>query len=245
MEASGMGQGTGGDGGQQGDQQGGEGQGLDLAALQGQLTQHGESLESMREFMQELRQAQPQQPDPQQQPDLELDLSYLDPEVAASMDPQQLQQMLGQTIQQQAEAVAQRMLDQRLNPLQDQIAEQQRSADVGALIGEFPELGEDETAEQMLKAAGHLAQQIAPGIAQAMGMPGETERIAQALANSPAHWRSTYLAGRAVDAAQEEQGDVPSPVSLESGAGATPGGGGGDLGDQIVGAHRGASVLPF
>jgi hypothetical protein len=65
------------------------------------------------------------------------------------------------------------------------------------------------------------------------------------LGEEPSFWRLTYLAGRAADAAQEEQGDVPAPASLESGAGATPGGGGGDLGDQIVGAHRGASVLPF
>jgi hypothetical protein len=153
--------------------------------------------------------------------------------------------MLGQTIQQHAETVAQRMLDQRINPLQEQIAEQARTAEVSALIGEFPEMAEEETAQQVLSAAKQLADDLAPSIAQALGQPHMAPQIAQALAQSPRHWRSTYMAGRAADAAAEEQGDISAPAGLESGAGATPGGGGGDLGDQIVGARAGRGVLPF
>jgi hypothetical protein len=238
MEASGMGQGTGGDGGQQGDgQQGGEqGQGgPDLAALQGTLAQHGETLESMREFMQELRQAQGQETDPQQeqQADLDLDLSYLDPAVAAGMDPDALSQQLQQTISQAADQIADRKVNERIGPVEQQMNEMRRSQEVTALVGEFPELGEADTAQQVLSAAASLAQQ--------MGRPE--------LGEEPSFWRLTYLAGRAADAAQEEQGDVPAPASLESGAGATPGGGGGELGDLIVSGgmsgRQGAGVLPF
>jgi hypothetical protein len=157
MEASGMGQGTGGDGGQQGDQQGGEqGQGgPDLAALQGTLAQHGETLESMREFMQELRQAQGQETDPQQeqQADLDLDLSYLDPAVAAGMDPDALSQQLQQTISQAADQIADRKVNERIGPVEQQMNEMRRSQEVTALVGEFPELGEADTAQQVLSAA--------------------------------------------------------------------------------------------
>jgi len=254
MGATSSGQGTAGGqgdgGGDAGQQQGGEGAGAgpDFGAMQSTLQQLSEGQESMREFLQsapwqDIQQADPSQTDDGALPDL--DLGYLDPDVAASMDPQQLQQMLGQTIQQQAEAVAQKMLDARINPLQEQIAEQQHTQEVNALVGEFPELAEADTAQQVLGAAKQLAEQMAPSLAQALGQPQRAAEIAQALANSPAHWRTTYMAGRAADAAREESGDVPSPVSLESGAGATPGGGGGDLGDQIIGAHRGSSVLPF
>ena len=78
---------------------------------------------------------------------------------------------------------------------------------------------------------------MAGQLAEAHGQPE--------LANEPWFWRLTYMAGRAADAAQEESGDVPAPAHLEGGTGAVPGAGGADLGDAIVGARRGASVLPF
>lgn len=253
MEGSGQGgQAAQGDGGQGDAQQGAEaGTGPDFGAMQSTLQQVVQGQESMREFLQsapwqEIQQAQQtgQEADPNAFEGL--DLSYLDPEVAAQMEPQQLQQMLGQTIQQQAQSVAEKMLNDRINPLQEQIAEQQHNQEVNALVGEFPELAEEETAQQVLGAAKQLAEQMAPALAQALGRPGDAAQIAQALANSPAHWRTTYMAGRAADAAQEESGDINAPASLESGAGATPGGGGGDSrADSIVNAGRGSSVLPF
>lgn len=224
MEASGIGQG---DSGQQGDGDSGEG-GLDYAALQQSLDATNQSVGEMREFLQSNPWQQVQNAEPAEQSDDglgELDLGYLDPETAAMMEPAELQQRLTQTITQAAEKIA----DQRVAPLQEGLDEIRRENAVNALVGEFPEFGEPETAQQVVEAAGQLA--------QSMNRPD--------LANEPDFWRLVYMAGRAADAAQEEQGEVPAPASLESGAGATPGGGGGDLGDQIVGAGRGGSVLPF
>ena len=227
MEASGIGQGQG-DSGQQGD--GESGGGLDYAALQQSLDATNQSVGEMREFLQSnpWQQVQNAEPDAEQSDDGlgELDLDYLDPETAAMMEPAELQQRLTQTITQAAERIA----DQRVAPLQEGLDEIRRENAVNALVGEFPEFGEPETAQQVVEAADQLA--------ESMNQPH--------LANEPDFWRLVYMAGRAADAAQEEQGEVPAPASLESGAGATPGGGGGDLGDQIIGAGRaGSSVLPF
>jgi hypothetical protein len=244
---------TGGDGGQQGDgQQGGEGAGTgpDFAALQSMLDSQGQQLGEMRDFLQsnpwgEIQQAAQDTGGEQDQFGAELDLGFLDPAVAATMDPDQLSAKLGEQMQAAARSEAEKLVQAQVAPLQQQIAEQQRSQEVNALIGEFPELAEAETAQQVLGAAGQLAEQLAPGLAASLGLSGQERQIAEALAASPGFWRSTYMAGRAADAAQEEGGDVESPATLESGAGATPGGGQGDLGDQIIGARRGSSVLPF
>jgi hypothetical protein len=106
-----------------------------------------------------------------------------------------------------------------------------REQEAAALIGEFPELGDEETTAQVLQTAKQYAETV-----------GHPE-----LANEPWFWRTTYVMGRAMDQAQEEQGDGPAPAHLESGSGAAPAGGGGQgmTAEQIVGARRGASVLPF
>jgi hypothetical protein len=231
------GQGAGGANGQgDGQQQGGEGadSGPDFAAMQQALSSQGETLESMRDFLQsapwqDIQQAQGQEAPQQDDPFGELDLGILDPDVAAGMDPQQFSQQLSQTISQAAEQIADRQVEQRVGPVEQQLAEMQRQQDVASLVGEFPEIAEEDTAKQVLQAAGQLAEQ--------MGQPE--------LGQNPKFWRVVYMAGRAADAAAEEQGDISAPAGLESGAGATPGGGGGDLGDQIVGARAGRGVLPF
>lgn len=217
-------------------QQGGNGEGTGtvpgLEAMAQQMQEFGQQLEPMREFLQsqqwqDIQQAQGQEPGQQEGDPFEgLDLGYLeDPAIAAGMDPNQFSQQLAQTISQAAEQIA----DKRVGPVEQRMQEMQRQQDVAALVGEFPEMAEEETAQQVLAAASQLAQQ--------MGQPE--------LAENPQFWRVVYMAGRAADAAAEEQGEIPAPGQLESGAGATPGGGGGDLGDQIVGARRGASVLPY
>jgi hypothetical protein len=236
------GQGAGGANGQgDGQQQGGNGEGTGtvpgLEAMAQQMQEFGQQLEPMREFLQsqqwqEIQQAQadPQQPQPQDDPFSGLDLGFLeDPSVAAQMDPEQFSQQLSQTISQAAEQIADRQVEQRVGPVEQQLAEMQRQQDVASLVGEFPEIAEEDTAKQVLQAAGQLAEQ--------MGQPE--------LGQNPKFWRVVYMAGRAADAAAEEQGDISAPAGLESGAGATPGGGGGDLGDQIVGARAGRGVLPF
>jgi hypothetical protein len=101
--------------------------------------------------------------------------------------------------------------------------------DPDVAAGMDPQQFSQQLSQTMLQAAGQLAEQ--------MGQPE--------LGQNPKFWRVVYMAGRAADAAAEEQGDISAPAGLESGAGATPGGGGGDLGDQIVGARAGRGVLPF
>jgi hypothetical protein len=251
MTGAAAGAAAGGDAGQgEGQQQGGEGAGTgpDFAALQSMLDSQGQQLGEMREFLQSNPWAEIQQAGQdggEQDFGPELDLGFLDPAVAATMDPDQLSAKLGEQMQAAARSEAEKLVQAQVAPLQQQIAEQQRSQEINALVGEFPELNEAETAQQVLGAAGQLAEQLAPGLATSLGLHGQEQQIAQALASSPGFWRSTYMAGRAADAAQEEGGNVPAPATLESGAGATPGGGQGDLGDQIIGARRGASVLPY
>ncbi len=228
-----------GDAGQQGEQSAEAGTGPDFGAMQAALAEQGSTLSEMRDFLQsspwqDIQQAQgdDDQSDDSGLPD-DIDLSFLDPDTAAQMDPQQLEQRLQSVIQAQAQKVAQDMV----NPVRAEVQEMRHQQEVQALVGEFPEMAEPETAQAVLKNAGELAQQIA----QSVGQP----ELAERLAGSPQFWRTTYMAGRAADAAQQEGEDIAAPATLESGAGGTPGGGGGDLGDQIIGARRGASTLPF
>jgi hypothetical protein len=167
------GQGAGGANGQgDGQQQGGNGEGTGtvpgLEAMAQQMQEFGQQLEPMREFLQsqqwqEIQQAQadPQQPQPQDDPFSGLDLGFLeDPSVAAQMDPEQFSQQLSQTISQAAEQIADRQVEQRVGPLEQAFQEAQREREVTALVGEFPEFGEEDTAKQVLQAAGQLAEQM-------------------------------------------------------------------------------------
>jgi hypothetical protein len=226
--AAASGQGDGGDAGQQTD--GAEG-GADLQQLAAGLAAQQATQQEMYQFLQ----SQPWQQEPAQEQaepaaSPELDLSFLnmdDPE----FDPGQMADRLGSLIESTVEQRVQQGIEQAVTPLQQQQEQMQREQEASALVAEFPEFGEPETANAVLQTAGQLA--------EAANRPE--------LANEPWYWRLTYMAGRAADAAQEEQGDVPAPGHLESGAGAAPAGGAGrgmTAGD-IVGAKRGASVLPF
>jgi hypothetical protein len=230
--SAGPGQGTApaGDAGQQqgaenGGQQGNGDGGQDLAAL---LAQQQASQQEMFDYLR-TEPWKAEEPEAQQQEPEPLDLSFLDMDDPA-YDPNTVADRLGSLIDQTVSQRLEQGIQQAVGPIQEQVQQQQRQQEVAALVGEFPELGEKETGEAVLRMAGQLA--------EAHGHPE--------LANEPWLWRMTYLAGRAVDAAQEEQGDVPAPAHLEGGAGAVPGGEGADLGDAIVGAGRkGRGALPF
>lgn len=172
------------------------------------------------------RQQEAAQEEPEQSP--ELDLSFLDMD-DPSYDPNTIAQRLGGLIDQTVEQRVQQGIQQSVAPLQRQQEEMRRQSEVQALVGEFPEFGDPETGKAVLQMAGQLA--------EAHGQPD--------LAQEPWFWRLTYMAGRAADAAQDESGEIPAAAHLEGGAGAAPAGGGQDMGDAIVGAHRGRSVLPF
>jgi hypothetical protein len=230
MSAGQAGQGTTGDAGQ--GEGGGEATaqqdgGQDLAAL---LAQQQASQQEMFDYLRsEPWKAEEAAATPEAQEPEALDLSFLDMDDPA-YDPNTVADRLGTLIDQTVNQRLEQGIQQAVGPIQEQVQQQQRQQEVAALVGEFPELGEKETGEAVLRMAGQLA--------EAHGHPE--------LANEPWLWRMTYLAGRAVDAAQEEQGDVPAPAHLEGGAGAVPGGEGADLGDVIVGAGRkGRGALPF
>ena len=240
MEASqaGLGQGAGG-----ADAAGGEdaGGGIDAGALaqiqqqvQQQGTQFAEGLEGLRGLLQQTIGDGGQQ---QQEDDGlgDLDLGFLDP-AQPGFDPAQMAGQLQEIIDQRATAQAQRIVQQQVNPLQQRIEQNERMQAFTALVDEFPELGEEGPARQIVG----LTRQFV----ESSGWPA-------AMADDPTLMRVLYLAGRATDAHNEEEAQGPDPGAalLGPGRGASPQGlgQGQDLGELITGpkGRRGAGVLPF
>jgi hypothetical protein len=231
MSAPGQGTGTAASGDGQGTQQadGGQSEGLDANALASELAQSRATQQEMYQWMQDnLRpqEAQQQETKPEATTPEPLDLSWLDPD-SPTFDPNAMAQQLSGLV----ESTVEQRVQQAVGPLQEQQQQMRREQEAAALVGEVPELGEEQTTQQVLQTAQQYA--------EAVGHPE--------LANEPWFWRTTYIMGRAMDQAQEEQGDGPAPAHLESGSGAAPAGGGGQgmTAEDIVGARRGASVLPW
>jgi hypothetical protein len=231
MSAPGQGTGTAASGDGQGTQQADGGQqseGLDANALAAELAQSRVTQQEMYQWMQEnLRPQEAQQQETPEATEPEpLDLSWLDPE-SPSFDPNAMAQQLSGLV----ESTVEQRVQQATAPVQEQVQQMRREQEAAALIGEFPELADEDTTAKVLETAKTYAQTV-----------GHPE-----LANEPWFWRTTYVMGRAMDQAQEEQADGPAPAHLESGSGAAPAGGGGQgmTAADIVGARRGASVLPF
>jgi hypothetical protein len=223
---------AGGDAGQvaQGEAQGdgGGGDAPDTAQIAEMLAAQQASQDQMYQYLQSQPWAQQEEQAPEQEAAPELDLSFLDMD-SPEYNPEQVAQRLGGLIESTVEQRVQQGIQQAVTPIQQQQDEMRRQSEVQALVGEFPEIADQETGQAVL--------QMATQLAQAHGQPD--------LANEPWFWRLTYMAGRAADAAQEESGETPAAAHLEGGAGAAPAGGGQDMGDAIVGARRGNSVLPF
>ena len=180
-------------------------QGQDAIAQMAQTLQGlSEGQEQMREFLVGMG-AQPEQPVEEQQPGA--DLSFLD-ETSPNYDPQQAAERLTQVMREQAGVATQAELAKALGPLQEQVSNMQRAQEADALVAEFPELGQPQTAEAVVKAAGQYA--------ELMGMPE--------LAANTQFIRVTYLAGRAAQLAQEQgAAGAPQAATLEGAAGASPG----------------------
>jgi hypothetical protein len=214
-----------------GQQQQGEG-GQDVGALAEQLQAMQAGQEELRQFLTSQPWQQQQQGEEQQEETAEepLDLSFLDPE-DPGFDPNALAERLGGLISQTAEQRAQALIA----PVQQQQAEMRRQNEARDLVAEFPEIANEETAQQVTSVARQLA--------EANGHPE--------LADEPWMWRLTYLAGRAIDSANDEGSDEPGAAHLEGGGGARPTGGQqGDPADAYRQALReaargGSSVLPF
>jgi hypothetical protein len=233
MSAPGQGTGTAASGDGQGTQQadGGQSEGLDANALASELAQSRATQQETYQWMQDnLRpqEAQQQETKPEATTPEPLDLSWLDPD-SPTFDPNAMAQQLSGLVE--SNAVEQRV-QQAVAPVQQQQEQMQREQEIGCSARGVPRArrgGDDgegpaDTSKQYAEAVGHPE-----------------------LADEPWFWRTTYVMGRAIEQAQEEQGDGPAPAHLESGSGAAPAGGGGQgmTAEDIVGARRGASVLPW
>jgi len=215
-------------------------QGPDFQAVVEQLGSMAQGQEEMRQALAglpELLQGQQQGEQPGQEEAL-LDPSMLDFE-SPQFDPNQAAQGLQGWMEQQLQQREQQWQQQYLTPLQQQLSVIRQTGEARDLVAEFPELGEEEAARNVVGAAQQMAEQLA----HALGMP----QLAPQIASLPLWWRSVYLQGRAMDAAQQEgQEQGPQAAHLEGGGGAGPAGGSQpDLKQQILDASRGSSVLPF
>lgn len=221
---------------QQGQQNGGEAQngqggeaaqGPDWGSLSGQLDQLVGGQEELRQYLSTepwRQQEGGEEPTPAEPQAPEVDLSWLDP-ADPGYDPDQIGERLTSTFAQYVEQAQQ----QAIAPVQQQLQEMRQEAELRDLLGEFPDLGDEQTSRQVVEAAHSYA--------QALNMP--------ALANEAGFIRLVYLSGRAIDAAQQEGAEAPGAAHLEGGGGANPGGSQVDPVDAILkpGGKRGASVL--
>lgn len=202
------------------------------AAADNGLGQVSETLAALQSGQEELRsflQAEPwkaaEQPPAAEvtpsEPDT-LDLSFLDD---PDLPPDDLADRLTDAFDQRSQS----QLQAALAPLQEKISEQERAREAEALVSEFPDLGDAETAEAVVQASRQWAE-----------MAGQPE-----LANSPTLWRLVYMAGRAADAANSESSEG-SAAHLEGSGGAGPAGGQQvDMADRIINAGGPQRVLPF
>lgn len=205
----------------------GEAQGPDIGALGTQLEAMQGSQEQMFQFLQSQPWLQQEggEGEGEGEPAAEdFDLSFLDAE-SPQFDPSQVAERLSGLINQGVE----QRVQTAMQPIQQQMNEERWNREANALVQEFPDFGDPQKAQEIVGYARQIAEAY-----------GQTE-----LANEPWFWRMTYMAGRAAESASEEGQDAPEAAHLEGGGGARPGGQQVDLGDQIVNARRGASVLPF
>lgn len=218
----------------QGENGGGEAQqSPDVNQMVEQLGQVASGMEEMRTFLasQPWQQQAGEGEDQQQADPNELDLSWLDPNAQTYEDPQAVAARLNEVINGAVDQRAQQLIA----PLQAQQAELRRDQEARDLAGEFPELA-DEKMAKMIAGPDGLAVQMA----QVLGQP--------ALAHEPAFWRMTYLAHKATEANNAQNGDAPNAANLESGSGPGPANQPSpeDRIKQIMNAGgRGASVLDF
>lgn len=233
MEASTAGVGSG-DGTAQGNGNNGDGQqagGPDFGAFTQQLESLSSSQNETREALQGISEwvaSQQQDGQEEQGGEPELDLSFLGDEANYAMDPEQLQSQLGNVINQ----AVQQQVQSLMGPQQQQLAEMRMEQQARDLVGEFPELGQEDTAKQVVGLAAQIADQNFP------------PEVAKVLNNSPAWWRQVYLAGRGVEAANTEGADAPAAAHLEGGGGAAPAGGS-QANEPFFYAGEGGGKLPF
>jgi hypothetical protein len=201
-----------------------------------------QGFESLRGDMEQMRQSFTQQNQaPAEEPaaDEDFDLSFLDatnPDYDPGVQQQQLQQW-----QQQVLAQASAPAREAMAAIQQMRVEQEAAA----LVADFPELGQQETAENVVNGARQFGEQLISGLGlDQLGLPPQmVQQIAQRVGDSPAAWRTVFMASKAAQMASGESSAVDATF-VEGGNGPGPGAPQQDPGDLIVGA-RGSNVLPF
>jgi hypothetical protein len=194
-----------------------------------QLSTIPDQLEQLRSWMEESQQAQQQAPgaEAEQEP-APADLSFVNPE-SPNYDPQAAAQQLLQVLEQQnADAVK-----AAVEPLQQQLQDQQVQREADFLAQEFPELEDPETADAVFRATREWV--------DAAGLPPEAAGNMQVV-------RAVFMMGRAAELHNEEQArEGQNAASLEGAGGASPGGTGqgGFTAQSILEGGGGRSPLPF
>jgi hypothetical protein len=203
---SAMGQGGEGQAQGEGQNQGeGQGGGPDLGAMVEQIGQVAAGQEEIRQFLANMDQQQQAEPEAEQGSD-EIDLSWLDQNAEAYQDPQAVAQRLSEQINGAVDTRAQALVQ----PVVQQMTEMRRDQQARDLAAEFPEIAEPEMA-QKLAGRGGLAEQMATELGQ------------PALAAEPSFWRLVYMAHKAAESANAENGSGdPQAARLESGSGPGP-----------------------
>jgi hypothetical protein len=205
---SAMGQGGEGQAQGEGQSQGeGQGGGPDLGAMVEQIGQVAAGQEEIRQFLANMGQQQQAEPEgePEQGSD-EIDLSWLDPNAPTYDDPQAVAQRLSEQINGAVDTRAQALVQ----PVVQQMTEMRRDQQARDLAAEFPEIAEPDMA-QKLAGRGGLAEQMATELGQ------------PALAAEPSFWRLVYMAHKAAESANAENGSGdPQAARLESGSGPGP-----------------------
>jgi hypothetical protein len=199
----------------------------DFGALSQQLEQLAGGQEELRQFLASNPAFQQQEQQEEAEPaSPEVDLSWLDP-ADPTYDPEQMSQRLTDSVGQ----YVQQAIQQGTAPVMEQMQDMQREQAAERLVNEFPDLRDQQVAEEVVRASHEYA--------GALGMPQ--------LGNDPGFWRLVYLSGRAIDSAQKEGSGDPGAAHLEGGGGANPGSAQVDPADVIMnaGGKKGASVLPF
>lgn len=209
--------------------QGQEDGGVDLGQWQQSIdTQLGQAADSIRQLAEQNQTLLQRIPEPEAGPGFEEQFSELFEQGGGYVDPQQLQGLVQQQIQQG--------IQEAMAPLQEQFGEiqqQMTSQELAQLQTRFPELADQ-------KAADALADQV---VSTAVGIlpKGAPPQVAEALMQNADFVALVHLAEKAKGAGQQETpaGQGQTIPQIETGGGAAPGSTAeGDEWDQIANAGR-------
>lgn len=199
-----------------------------------QLAAANDTIRQMADGFQSFQETVTQRlPEPEAAPNFEEQFNELFEQSGGYVEPQQLQSLVQQQIQQGVqEAIA---------PLQQELGEfrsQMTAQELQGLQNQFPELQDQKTLEALADKVVDTAIQVAP-----RGMPPQ---LIESLTENKEFVALVHLAEKARGAAREETpaGQGQTVPHIESGGGAAPSStGGGDEWDSFLQSRKGGSVF--